>query len=148
MEAVALGIPALAVSLETGKEFHLSYSDQIDFGAAAYFLTLFAQKMLEKEFPPLANLLKVDVPSRATEETPWRITRLSPRAYYHPIAPQDDDWSQPYLIDYDTEVDWDSEPEDTDVYAVHKRHEVSVTPLTLDCTARVDLNEFDRFLRE
>jgi 5'-nucleotidase len=147
MEAVSLGIPALAVSLETEKEFHLSYSDKINFETAAYFLALFAEKMLNKQFPPQANLLKVDVPSRASKKTPWRVTRLSPKAYYHPIAVKEDNWSQPCLIDYDTKVNWESEPNDTDVYALHKRLEVSVTPLTLDCTARVELDEFERFLR-
>ncbi len=148
MEAVSLGIPALAVSLETEKKFHLSYSDAINFDAAAYFLALFAKKMLNKQFPPQANLLKIDVPSQATRETPWRVTRLSPNTYYHPIAEGSEDWSQPYIIDYNIGADWETEPKDTDVYAIHKECKVSVTPLTLDCTARVDLQQFDRFLRE
>ena len=37
LEAASLGIPALAMSLETEKEYHLSYSPEIDFTAAGYF---------------------------------------------------------------------------------------------------------------
>ena len=38
MEGASFGIPALAISLETDKEHHLSYSNDVDFSNAAYFL--------------------------------------------------------------------------------------------------------------
>ena len=148
MEGVSLGIPALAVSLETDKKDHLSYSNHVDFEPAAHFAALFAKKMLEKEFPPQANLLKVDIPQQATLDTPWRITRLSPNMYYQPIADKGKSWDEPYLLDYQVGTDFARESDDTDVYTMHKKREVSVTPLTLDFTACVDLGEFETFLRE
>ena len=148
MEAIAFGIPALAVSLETDKEHHLSYSNDIDFSSAAYFAALFAKKMLEKKFPPQANLMKVDVPRQATADTAWRVTRLSPNLYYRPISDREHPWDEPMLTDYEVGANWDIEPDNTDVYTLHKRGEVSVTPLTLDFTARVDLGEFENFLRK
>ena len=51
MEAASQGIPALAASLETDREHHLSYSTDIDFSTAAYFTAYFARKLLEKQFP-------------------------------------------------------------------------------------------------
>ena len=148
MEGAAFGIPALAISLETDKEHHLSYSNDVDFSSAAYFAELFARKLLGKEFPPQSCLMKVDVPSDATPDTPWRIARLSPNPYYRPLAEKEYPWDKPHLIDYEIGANWEMEPEDTDVYVMHKRREVAVTPLTLDFTARVNLGEFDEFLRK
>ncbi len=148
MEGASFDIPALAVSLETDKEHHLSYSNDVDFSNAAYFTALFAQKLLEKKFPAQVQLIKVDVPREATQNTRWRMARLSPNPYYIPGAGKEDVWDQPHLLDYHVGADWDIEPDDTDVYVLHKRREVAVTPLTLDFTARVDMEEFDTFLRE
>ncbi len=148
MEGVSLGVPALAISLETAKEHHLSYSDDVDFSIAAHFAVLFAGKILEKKFPPQVQLLKVDVPSKATIETPWRTTRLSPNLYYHALADKNASWDEPSILDYEVSANWGIEADNTDVYALHKRHEVSVTPLTLDLTARVDIEEFGEFLRK
>ncbi len=148
MEGVSLGAPALAISLETKKEHHLSYSDDVDFSTAAYFTALFAKKILEKKFPPQVQLLKVDVPSQADEKTPWRMTRLSPNLYYRAVTDRNAPWDEPSVLDYEVGINEEIEPDDTDVYAIHKRREVSVTPLTLDFSARVDLKEFGEFLRE
>ncbi len=148
MEAASFGIPALAVSLETDKEHHLSYSNDIDFDSAAYFAALFAKKLLEKEFPPEVRLMKIDLPREAIPETPWRMVRLSPNPYYRPIMKKKHPWDEPHLIDYEVGANWEIEPKDTDVYTMHKRREVAVTPLTLDFTAQVDLNKFDAFLRK
>lgn len=147
MEGAAFGIPSLALSLETEKKDHLSYSDEVDFSSAAYFTAFFAQKLLEKEFPPSSCLMKVDVPRNATPETAWQIARLSPNRYYHPLAGEKTPWDQPHKLDYKIGVNWDIEPEGTDVYVMYRRREVAVTPLTLDFTARVDLGEFDKYLR-
>ncbi len=147
MEAVSLGIPALAISLETEKAHHLSYSEEVDFSHAAYFTALFAQKLLEKDFPPQTNLLKVDVPRSATRETDWQTTHLSTNRFYRPLPEKGRDWSKPAQIDYELAPVQENEPQNSDVYVMHKKHKVSVTPLSLDFTARVELNEFDKFLR-
>jgi len=147
LEAIALGVPALAISLETEKEHHLSYSDQVDFSKAAYFTSLFARKLLEKRFPPETNLLKVDVPKDATTESAWRTTHLSSNRYYNPLPEKNRDWSKPSYIDYDIATLRNDEPQRSDVYILRKERKVTVTPLTLNFTSRVDLDEFDAFLR-
>ena len=148
MEGASFGIPALAISLETDKEHHLSYSNDVDFSNAAYFTALFAKKLLARKFPAQVQLIKVDVPREATQKTSWRMARLSPNPYYIPGAGKEDVWEKPHLLDYHVGIDWNNEPNDTDVYVVHKKHEVAVTPLTLDFTAQVDMTEFDSFLRD
>jgi broad specificity polyphosphatase/5'/3'-nucleotidase SurE len=39
------------------------------------------------------------------------------------------------------------EPEDTDVYVLRKKRMVSVSPLSLDLTSRVDFAELERLMR-
>jgi 5'-nucleotidase len=112
MEAASHGIPALAASLETDREHHLSYSTEIDFSTAAYFTSYFARKMLEKQFPPEVDLLKVDVPSNATPQTPWQVTRLAHQRYYIPIAPTRKSWEERGTVDYREAGILDSERQD------------------------------------
>ena len=76
-KAASLGIPALAISLEAAPEFHFSYSKDIDFSAAAHFAAFFGRVLLEKKMPEDVRVLKVDVPSDATVETPWQVTRVA-----------------------------------------------------------------------
>ncbi len=148
LEAAALGYPALAVSLETDQKYHLSYSLDVDFSAAASFTAYFARQLLEKRFPDDVHLLKVDVPSDATPHTPWQVTRLSLQRYYDPVRPARPSWDVPAPVGYRQAARLVDEPEDTDVFVLrHKRH-VSVTPLSLDMTSRVDLPSLEHLLRQ
>jgi 5'-nucleotidase len=147
LEAASMGIPSMAVSLETDAKYHLSYSEDMSFLAAAEFTYQFAKMLLNKKFPPEVQVLKVDVPSDATENTPWLLTRISMQRYYEPEAPKRKSWSEPGLIGYHEAGKLEDEPIDTDVYALRKKRYVSVTPLTLDLTSRVDFDELNTFMR-
>jgi 5'-nucleotidase len=146
MEAAANDIPALAMSLETGREHHRSYSTTVDFSTAAHFTTYFARLMLEKQLPFDVDMLKVDVPSTATPDTAWQLTRLDRQRYYEPLPAQRASWEERGPVDYREQARLDCES-DSDVYALRVRRLVSVTPLSLDFTSRVDLGELERFLR-
>lgn len=148
LEAASLGIPALAVSLETDAKYHLSYSNHIDFSVAAAFAAQFARMALMKEFPADVDALKVDVPSDATLDTPWRLTRVSRQRYYEPVPVERASWDEPGAIGYHAVINLDAEPQDTDVYALRKSRFVSVSPLSLDLTSRVNFNALDNLLRE
>jgi 5'-nucleotidase len=148
LEGASIGIPSMAVSLEADTKYHLSYSEDMSFLVAAEFTYKIAKLLLEKEFPSDVNVLKVDVPSDATLETPWQLTRLSLQRYYEPLAPTRTTWSEPGLIDYREAGMLDNEPEGTDVYALRKKRIVSVTPLSLDLTSRVDFAELDELMRK
>jgi 5'-nucleotidase len=147
MEAASLGIPAMAISLETAKHDHLSYSKDVNFAVAAYFTGFFARLLLQNRLPLGMEFIKVDVPSNATFETAWQWTRLSQQRYYIPIKPKRTSWSTPGSVGYDMGVDLEREPEDTDVYTLLRKRLVSVTPLTLDLTARVEPKNLDLFAR-
>ena len=88
LEAASLGIPAMAVSLEADPKYHMSYSADVNFSVAAGFTASIARLLLEKKFPADVNVLKVEIPSDATVDTPWQMTRVSRQRYYEPVAPQ------------------------------------------------------------
>ena len=147
MEAASQGIPALAASLETNTKFNFSYSKEVDFSSAAYFTAYFARKLLEKKFPADVDFLKIDVPAIATPQTDWQVTRLSHQPYYIPMAPKRESWEQNGRVAYKAEPILDDEPQDSDVYVMRVKRQVSVTPLSLDLTSRVDFGELDQLLR-
>ncbi len=147
LEGAALEIPSLAVSLEADPKYHLSYSEEISFSVAAEFTHQFAKLLLEKKFPADVDVLKVDVPSDATVDTPWQLTRVSRQRYYEPLATERTSLAEPGLISYREAGELENEPEDTDVYVLRKKRHVSVSPLSLDLTSRADFNEIDKLLR-
>ncbi len=148
LEGSALGIPSLAISLETETKHHFSLSDEVDFSTAAYFTAYFGQLLLAKRFPADVDVLKVDLPCDATPDTPWVVTRLSRKRYFEPLAPQRLSWDEPARIGYFRNDEHFADEPDTDVYALQVLRLVSVTPLSLDLTSRVDLRELERLLRQ
>jgi 5'-nucleotidase len=148
MEAAALGYRSLAASLETDQKYHLSYSREIDFTAAAQFTAKFARMLLDKQFPEDVQLLKVEVPSNATIDTPWEISRLTRQRYYEALKPKRDSWDVATSVGYREAARLENEPEDTDAYVMRKKRRVAVTPLSIDLTARVDLSALEKYMRE
>ena len=146
MEGAALGIPALAVSLQLLITDYLSYTDQ-DFRTAAHFTHLFAEMLLEKKMPPDVDLLKLEVPVHASPETPWRMTRLARHRYYLPFGERKGTWEEPYSIEAIPKVEPHEVEPDSDIYTLLYDKMISVTPLSLDFTARVDLQAFEKGLR-
>lgn len=147
MEAASQGIPALAVSLETEPQYHLSYSDEVDFSAAAYFTAHFARLLLERRLPADVDVLKVDVPCDATPQTAWEITRLSHQRYFDPVRPQRSSWDVPAKVGYRIGDKHCEDQPGTDVHTLRVKQVVSVTPLSLDLTSRVELNDLEALLR-
>jgi 5'-nucleotidase len=148
LEAAAMGAPALAISLETDIEHHYTTSDQVDFTTAAHFAAFFSQRMLENTFPADVHVLKVDVPSTATPDTPWQITRQSLTTYFIATRPERASWDQPARVGYALSFDPMQEPPGTDIYALCVQRQVSVTPLSLDLTSRVDPAVVEQLLRK
>jgi 5'-nucleotidase len=140
IEAASLGVPGLAVSLETPKEFHYNHSDAVDFTAAAAFIRRFAQVVLAGGLPPDVDILKIEVPSDATPDTPWRMVRVSRQRYYVPLPSGRRSLSDQRGIDYTRVVNWDTLEPDSDVRALAVDRVVSVSPLSIDLTARIDLS--------
>jgi 5'-nucleotidase len=147
LEGSSFGIPSLAVSLETPKEFHHSYSAEIDFSVAAHFTRYFAELILSRPPIPDVDVWKIDVPESATRDTVWRITRQSRQRYYVPMKPQREQFSDQAQMDYDRKVASDEIEPGSDVAAIVLDKVISVTPLSLDLTSRVDLAALEEKLK-
>jgi len=147
LEAASLGIPAMAVSLEANSKYHLSYSADVNFSVAAGFTLAIARLLLGKKFPEDVNVLKVEIPSDATIDTPWQLTRVSRQRYYEPVAPERASWDLPAVMMYREAALLEHEAEDTDVYVLRSKRMVSVSPLSLDLTSRVDFDELARIMK-
>lgn len=147
LEAADLGVPALAVSLETEKALHYDNSTELDFGAAQHFVRFFAQRMLAAPLPHDVDVLKVDIPQGATVQTPWRVTRQS-RCRYHIAFVRGYAASGAPILDYDALQSFEGVEEDSDIWATRVERMVSVTPLSLEMTSRVDLRTLEGLLKD
>lgn len=147
LEGASFGIPALAVSLEMPAGYYLSHSTEIDFTAAGHFTRHFARLLLESAPLNDVDVLKVDVPCDATPQTPWRATRLSRHRYYVPVAPARSSLGEASNLGFKIEMDPEKIEPDSDVYAVSIDRLVSVTPLSLDFTSRVELGHLQEMLQ-
>ena len=147
LEGASFGVPALAVSLEVPAEYYLSHSDTIDFRVAKYFTAYFARVLIGMKPMTDVDVLKVDIPSDASETTEWRMTRLSRQKYYVPVVSPRMQLEDPANIKFEINLDRDKIELDSDVYALRIDRIVSVTPISLDTTSRVDLSELENHLK-
>jgi 5'-nucleotidase len=147
LEAASLGIPAIAISQQMPQDLHLSYSTEVDFTAAAAFGLQFGQWLISNPHrPDDVDVLKIEVPANATPRTEWRITRLSRRRVFWPTRPERVALSDIGRLGYHFDADPAQAEPDSDVYAVLHDHVVSVTPISLDLTARTDMFRLGQIL--
>ena len=147
LEAASLGIPALAVSMQTGAEHHFSLSQDVDFGVAGYFTNLFARAMLDQRMPEDVDVIKLDIPTGATPKTPWVITRQSRKRYYIPSPAKRKSLSDRGPVGYQILYDPDDLEKDSDTYVVLVDKKVSVTPISMDLTSRTNFSALHTLLK-
>jgi 5'-nucleotidase len=148
LEAASFDIPAIAVSQQTDHNLHLSYSQAVNFSASAYFTRRFAQWMLSHKsgFDDL-DIIKIDTPLDVTNDTEWRLTRLSKKRVYWPTVPDRTTSYSPQALGYAMALDPTEAEPDSDIYAVFVDKVVSVTPMSLDMTSRLDMTKLDKAMR-
>jgi 5'-nucleotidase len=145
LEGAAFGIPSMAVSLDMDAAYHLTGDEGADYAAARAFTRLFAQILLDSSLPHDVYALNINVPRQATADTAWWLTRLSRHRYFQPLPPdRSNGQGRP---GYKLLTDPEQAEFDSDVWAVLVDGVVSVTPLSLDLTARVDLAELHTCLQ-
>jgi 5'-nucleotidase len=148
LQAADLGIPGLAVSLETDKAYHYNHGQDVDWEAAGYFTHQLAGAMLQRQLPFDVDVLKVDIPADATARTPWRLTRQSRQSYYEVLRlDEQPETTSPPRLDYRVSVHWETLEPDSDIHAFASDRVVSVTPLSQDLTSRTELAALEEMLR-
>lgn len=145
LEAACMGIPALAISKQTHPDSFFNHGVE-DWSASEHFLTHFAKKRLGQDLPLDVDLLKIDIPSDATHESPWRLTRLSRQPYIAKHLPDAGLHSRLGDGTITVHVHHESLEAGTDVHALVVDKVVSVTPLSLDATSRTDFEFLARVL--
>jgi len=124
IEGALLGIPAIAVSLVTFKDF--------DFRAAAEFTARLVAQVQQNGIPP-KTLLNVNVPSVPKDHLKgWRLTRMGKRHYSENIVERVDPRGGKYYWIGGDDLGFAQE-EGTDCMSVHDGF-ISVTPLQVDLT--------------
>jgi 5'-nucleotidase len=124
IEGALLGLPAIAVSLVTFKDF--------DFRAAAEFTATLVERIAQGGIAP-KTLLNVNVPSVAKEEIKgWRLTRMGKRHYSENIVERIDPRGGKYYWIGGDDLGFADE-DGTDCKTVHEGF-ISVTPLQVDFT--------------
>ena len=145
LEAAAFGIPALAVSMAMPVSAHQYGSAGEDYAAARAYTQRFARRMLDTRLPADVDVLSINLPEGAAAETPWRLTKLSRCRYFIPLVPDraNGEGRPGYTVMNDparAEVN-------SDVWCLMVKKMVSVTPLSMDLTARADFGQLDELLR-
>ncbi|MBU4373323.1 MAG: 5'/3'-nucleotidase SurE [Euryarchaeota archaeon] len=147
LEAASYGIPAIAASiqvLDEGDKFDDHRSYMYDFEVGIKIVHRIAKNILNHGLPGGVDLLNINIPRHATMDTEIEITRLARKIFLTGVEERHDPRGRPYYW-INGELIRDAE-EGTDVRAVMKKGHISVTPLTLDSTARVDFKEIDALL--
>lgn len=143
IEAANLGVPAMAVSLQTAAEYHLTHSTAVDFSVAAHFTRQFARRVLARGLPSDIDVLNINVPQGARRSTEWRWTRVSRSSYYRSRIEETRRGKR--FTGYESNLDRDSLERDSDIFAVAFDRVVSVSPMTFDLTARVGARALARW---
>jgi 5'-nucleotidase len=145
LEAASFEVPALAVSVEMAVGHHLIGSATHNYAGAIAYTRRFALQLLRKKLPFDVDVLSINLPELATPTTPWQLTRLSRHRYFVPLTPEEIETTggAAYRV-----MDNPEKAEvGSDTWCLHHANQVSVTPLSLDLTSRVDFGALDEQLR-
>ena len=124
MEGALLGIPSIAFSLATFKDFQWE--------SAGNWAKRITQKVLEKGIPENC-CLNVNIPNLPENKIKGiKVTRQGKKDYTEKVEVRKDPWGRTYYWIGGEEPNWKAEP-GTDYWAI-KNSYVSVTPIHLDLT--------------
>ncbi len=146
LEGSSLGIPSIAVSLQTEQKYHRSHSRSVDFVVAAHFAREFAECVLNHGMPNHVDVININVPAEATLSTPWRWTCVSRSPYFGSIVSETRAGRR--FLGYDRAAKPEEVEPDSDIYAILHDHIVSVSPLTIDLTAHVRKSVLGKWSRD
>jgi 5'-nucleotidase len=140
LEAASYDIPAIAASIQVvdqGDKFDSHHGTKYSFDVASKLVRRLASKVLKIGLPEGVDILNINVPAGATDETEVKVTRLARKIFRTAVQERFDPRGRPYYW-IDGELIY-SDADGTDVQTVYQEKKISITPLTLDSTSRIDL---------
>ena len=147
LQAAEYGIPSMAISLEIQDGDYYTHDTSTDFKTAVHFLRYFAERTLNANLPVDVDVLKIEIPFVADQDTPWVVTRLDRLMYYQArFSKREDVYNDPTELRMTTRKGEFNE-QGTDTHALAQGW-VSVTPLSLDLTSRVDMQKLREMITE
>jgi 5'-nucleotidase len=148
LEAASQGIPAIAVSMKVedeGDKF-MDTKHMRDYSTAIKIIRRLSRCVLEGAFPDGIDVLNVNIPSSAKDDTEIVITRLARNMYDTCVHHRHDPRGRSYYWIDGTVIE--DAPPGTDLHTVNKLNKVSITPLTLDMTAVNDIEKLKKTLKK
>lgn len=142
LEAASYGIPAIAASIQAidqGDKFDMHHGEKHSFEVATKILRRVATRVLEHGLPEGVDVLNLNVPVAAREDTEIVVTRLARKIFKTSVQERFDPRGRPYYWIDGELIFFDKEG--TDVQTVYQEKKISITPLSLDSTSRIDLKE-------
>ena len=139
LEGSNQGVKGIAFSLQVedqGEKFDDPSTNVGSFDSAKEIVRDVVSRVLAKGFCPHADVINVNIPS--TVRGGYEVTRLAHKLFHTGVEKRLDPRGRPYF--------WINGPliadaeEGTDVHAIRKGN-VSITPITLDCTAHAASDE-------
>ncbi len=137
LEGASQGVPSIAISVHSMEAIRfVSMECDIDFSLAKAVLKKLAKFVLEKGLPDGVDLLNVNIPTNV-ENMEVEVTRLARRMYTTSVEERRDPRGRVYYwIAGDPVTDAEV---GTDVHTVRVARRISITPLKLDFTASVNI---------
>ncbi len=138
LEAAGQVVPAIAVSIrveDEGDKF-ADTNNKRDYSVPIRIVRKLAQCVLGGKLPRGVDLLNVNIPSTAGPDTEVVVTRLARKMYNTRVHRRHDPRGRSYYWIDGTVIE--DAAEGTDLHAVVRKNQVSVTPMTMDMTASPD----------
>ena len=145
LEAASEGIPSIAISKQTDIASHHKYTDQ-DWSTTAYFLQYFSELLLNNTMMHDVDVLKIDVPESATSDTAWKFTKLARSGYYFKEIETPSLECKLNAGSTVIKIDKSKLNPDTDIHTFAIQNLISVTPLSIDISSRVDFDDLQNHI--
>jgi 5'-nucleotidase len=148
LEAASYGVPAIAASmqvLDEGQKFDDPrgyHRERFEVGIKV--VNRIARNVLKHGMPENVDLLNINIPYHAEEDTPVEITRLARKIFKTAVEERHDPRGRPYYWIAGDLIR--EEEEGTDVHAIMQKGHVSITPVSLDSTSRIEFSEIEKYL--
>lgn len=147
IQASIMGIPAVAFSAVAPEDRPPSldeYETKLRKGLDVARRTV--EWVISNSLPPGVDFLNVNFPAHVVDRTPIRITRLARRRYENFVVERLDPRKTPYYWQTGSLLSSGEYERDTDVYAVHVEHAVSITPMSLDMSTSIEAAALKKIL--